>query len=96
VRSTSSSGARRYFCTEPWIGVLAIEVNQDVTFCPCYLQMKLGNLETQSVEELWNAPALVAIRTAFDAGELPEPCRGQICPPAVGRTSELTEVPGSD
>jgi iron-sulfur cluster protein len=76
--------------------VLAVEVNQDVTFCSCYLKLRLGNLDTQSLEELWNAPALVAIRSAFSAGELPEACRGQLCPPALGHASELTEIPGPD
>lgn len=86
----------RYFCNEPWIGVLGIEVNQDVTFCPCYLKLQLGNLNTQSLEELWNAPSLVAIRRAFRAGELPEVCRGQLCAPALGHANYLTEIPRAD
>ena len=86
----------RYFCNEPWIGVLGIEVSQDVTFCPCYLKLRLGNLNTQSLEELWNVPALVAIRTSFREGQLPEVCRGQLCAPALGRESYLSEIPRAD
>lgn len=90
------SEARRYFCNEPWIGVLAIEIDQSVTFCPCYLKLRLGSLESASLEALWNAPALVAIRSAFGRGELPEACRGQLCAPALGGTNYLTEVPPAE
>jgi MoaA/NifB/PqqE/SkfB family radical SAM enzyme len=84
---------RRYFCNEPWLGVLAVEVDQDVTFCPCYLKMHLGNLREQSLEELWNAPKLVSLRRDFRKGRLPRACRGQLCPPAVGAHSYLSTIP---
>jgi hypothetical protein len=95
---SSSSGddggaGRRTFCNEPWIGVLGIEVNRDVTFCPCYLKLRLGNLGEASLQELWNAEPLVEIRRAFAAGTLPEPCRGQLCGPALGTPNHLTTVP---
>jgi MoaA/NifB/PqqE/SkfB family radical SAM enzyme len=83
----------RYFCNEPWLGVLAVEVDQDVTFCQCYLKMHLGNLREQSIQELWNAPQLVALRRDFRKGRLPPPCRGQLCPPAVGAHSYLSTIP---
>jgi MoaA/NifB/PqqE/SkfB family radical SAM enzyme len=92
----SASAPRRYFCNEPWIGVLAVEVNRDVTFCPCYLKLRLGNLADASFHELWNADALVAIRRAFSEGRLPDVCRGQVCAPALGGRSALTEVPRLD
>lgn len=87
--------ARRgpYFCNEPWVGVLAVEVNQDVTFCQCYLKMRLGNLHEQSLDELWNAPQLVELRREFQKGNLPRACQGQLCPPAVGADSYLSRVP---
>jgi hypothetical protein len=84
---------RRYFCNEPWVGALDVQVNRDVIFCPCYMKMTLGNLGEQSLEELWNAPQLVAIRRDFRNGRLPKPCRGQVCPPAVGAHSYLSLVP---
>lgn len=84
---------RRYFCNEPWVGVLAVEVNQDVTFCPCYLKLRLGSLRDQSIEEVWNAPQLVGLRKDFQKGRLPQACRGQLCPPAVGAESYLSRVP---
>jgi iron-sulfur cluster protein len=87
--------ARRgpYFCNEPWVGVLAVEVNQDVTFCQCYLKMRLGNLHEQSLDELWNAPQLVELRRDFKQGVLPRACQGQVCPPAVGADSYLSRIP---
>jgi iron-sulfur cluster protein len=75
--------------------VLTIELDQDVTFCPCFLKLKLGNLEQASLQELWNAEPLVAIRRAFQDGRLPEACRGQLCAPALGQQSYLTEAPAA-
>jgi|SRR5579871_1704162 len=77
-------GKGNYFCDEPWIGILSVETNLDVKFCPCYLNMKIGRLDESSIEELWNARPLVDMRRAFARGELPRPCRGQLCPVATG------------
>jgi radical SAM protein with 4Fe4S-binding SPASM domain len=79
-----SSEPRGYFCTEPWLGALAVETNQDVTFCPCYLQMRIGNLNESSMEEIWNSEQLVDMRRSFRDEILPEPCRDQLCPVARG------------
>ena len=87
----SEPEARRYFCTEPWVGIFAIETNQDVTFCPCFLKMKIGNLKGSSIQEVWNAEPLVELRRSFSEGVLPEPCRGQLCPVAVGTDGQTPE-----
>ena len=92
MRSSSSSG---YFCNEPWLGVLGIEINFDVTFCPCYLKLRLGNLRERSLDELWNASSLVEIRATFASGRLPAMCQGQLCAPALGTESYLTQRPGA-
>jgi hypothetical protein len=86
---------RRVSCDEPWVGLFSIRTNLDVVFCPCYLQMKLGNLRDSTVPELWNAPKLVALRRGFAAGRLPGPCRGQLCPVGLGarRQSRLDSRP---
>jgi hypothetical protein len=78
----------RYSCDEPWTGLLSVETNLDVKFCPCYLKLKLGSLRDASLEELWNAEPLVQIRRSFAKGELPRACRGQVCPPALGPSSD--------
>ena len=85
--SSSSSDPRQgeHFCSEPWVGILAIQTNMDVTFCPCFLKMKIGNLKESTIQDVWNAEPLVQLRRSFSAGELPEACRGQLCPPALGQ-----------
>jgi MoaA/NifB/PqqE/SkfB family radical SAM enzyme len=77
---------RTYFCTEPWTGILSIETNLDVTFCPCFLKMNIGNLTESSMLEVWNSQQLVQLRQSFSEGILPEVCQGQLCPVAVGKS----------
>lgn len=86
--SSPSSESGGYFCTEPWLGVLAVETNRDVTFCPCYLQLKIGNLDEASMQEIWNSEQLVELRRDFSRGVLPEMCRDKVCPVARGGGSE--------
>lgn len=85
MRSTTSKRSeRKYFCTEPWTGIFSVETNRDVTFCPCYLKMKIGNLNESSMQEIWNADELIELRRSFSRGELPKPCQGQSCPVVLG------------
>jgi len=94
VKSTSFEASeqhvekKRYFCEEPWTGIFSIQTNQDVTFCPCYLKMRIGNLNEASMQEIWNSPALVEMRQMFSDGELPEVCEGQLCPVVRGERRE--------
>ena len=73
-----------YFCSEPWTGIFTIKPSGDVRLCPCYLKMQIGNIHESTMLEIWNAPEVVEIRESFQRGELPEPCRGQLCPVALG------------
>jgi MoaA/NifB/PqqE/SkfB family radical SAM enzyme len=87
MKSTTSdeeTTPRRYFCTEPWTGIFSVATNRDVTFCPCYLKMKIGNLDQSSMQEIWNSDQLVELRASFRDGVLPEPCHGQLCPVVLG------------
>ena len=84
---SSQSDKRDYFCNVPWSGVVAIHVNGDVRVCPCYLNMRVGNVHEASMHEIWNAPELVELREGFQRGELPEPCQGELCPVALGHGS---------
>ena len=83
---SNSSEAKSYFCTLPWTGLFSVETNLDVTFCPCFLKMKIGNLNEASLHEIWNAEKLQALRQSFSKGELPEPCQNQLCPTALGKS----------
>jgi radical SAM protein with 4Fe4S-binding SPASM domain len=79
-----SSEEKAYFCDLPWTGSFGIETNLDVTFCPCFLKMKIGNLAEAPILDIWNSEKLQELRRSFSNGELPEVCRNQLCPPAVG------------
>jgi radical SAM protein with 4Fe4S-binding SPASM domain len=79
-----SEPERKYFCTEPWTGIFSIESNHDVMFCPCYLQMRIGNVKEQSMQEIWNAQELIELRASFREGVLPKPCHGKTCPVVLG------------
>jgi len=82
--TSSPSEEHDYFCTEPWSGIFTIRENGDVKVCACYLKLKVGNIHESSMQEIWNAPELVELRRSFQRGELPEPCKGQLCPVALG------------
>jgi hypothetical protein len=84
MKSSASDAAPRWSCEEPWSGLFSVETNLDVTFCPCYLKLRIGNLGHAPIAEIWNAPPLIEIRRAFAAGELPPACAGQLCPPVQG------------
>ena len=84
MKSTTSDDS--YFCDEPWTGLFSVTVEQDVVFCPCYLQMTVGNLHDSTMREVWNAPVLVEMREQFAAGTLPPACEGQLCPVVLRET----------
>ena len=78
---------RSYFCPEPWTGIFSVRTNRDVIFCPCYLQLKIGNLSESSMQDIWNSSKLVELRKSFGQGKLPEICSHQLCPVARGKES---------
>lgn len=84
MKRTSSEPERKYFCNEPWTGVFTVLPNRDVLFCPCYMKRVIGNLDEASMQEIWNADEMIKLRRTFARGKLPRPCRGQLCPPALG------------
>ena len=69
-----------YFCEEPWAGLFSVLPDGTVRCCPCYTRVLLGNINENSIEEIWNAPAIVEMREAFADGKLPRVCEGQLCP----------------
>ena len=81
---SNSSEEKSYFCHLPWTGLFSIKTNLDVVFCPCFLKMKIGNLEGSSLHEIWNCDELQDLRRSFSKGELPERCRNQLCPTVLG------------
>ncbi|HSP88989.1 MAG TPA: SPASM domain-containing protein [Ignavibacteriaceae bacterium] len=79
---------KNYFCDEPWIGLLSVRTNGECICCPCYAKVSIGNLNESSIGEIWNSPKLIEMRNSFTKGELPEPCKGQLCPVVVGENSK--------
>lgn len=94
-RSTGSDDGHRWFCDEPWTGTLAIQVDQDVEFCPCYLKLRLGNLADATLLELWNAEPLQELRREFAAGQLPDVCAQQLCPVALREPGASSRSPAA-
>jgi MoaA/NifB/PqqE/SkfB family radical SAM enzyme len=63
-------------CQMPWTGLMA-ESDGRVRVC-CYTSPTLGNLNTQTLEEIWNGPPAQSLRRSFLAGRPPAGCRN--CP----------------
>ena len=79
------SEQKKYYCNEPWDGIFSIETNLEVTFCPCYLKMNIGNLKESTLHEIWNSEKLLRLRESFSKGELPQVCEKQLCPVALSK-----------
>lgn len=60
---TPKSGSRNSVCPNPWKHFLITE-NGNVIFC-CTNTTILGNINTQSIEEIWNGPVALDIRKSF-------------------------------
>jgi MoaA/NifB/PqqE/SkfB family radical SAM enzyme len=63
-------------CQMPWTGLMA-ESDGRVRVC-CYTSPTVGNLNTQTLEEIWNGPPVQSLRRSFLAGRPPSGCRN--CP----------------
>ena len=82
---TKLLGKRVYFCEEPWTGIFTVRINGDVICCPCYANVKIGNLNDSSMLEVWNSEKLLSMRKSFKKGSLPDVCKNQLCPVVVGK-----------
>ncbi len=66
-------------CIVPW-STLVLGPDGRASFCcdvpqPLTVQGRQGSIYQDSLDDLWNAPTLVAVRTAMAAGEKPATCR---------------------
>ena len=71
---------KRYFCRRPWTD-MSVRIDGKVFVC-CFLSTPAGDLKTQSVEEVWNAPLYQALRHDFAEGRFSDICKKQpgFCP----------------
>ncbi len=79
-------------CEAPWRW-LVVNNRGDCLPC-CYLQGTVGNLERQSVEEIWNGRPMQELRASIAQGEVHPLCQGASCRYVRG-TSEVEHAPGS-
>lgn len=71
-------GPRRTRCREPWRGGLVVLQDGRVTVC-CVDHdgvLAVGHVERDRVQDLWNGPAMQALRAAHATGDLPTLCAG--------------------
>lgn len=59
-------------CSRPWTG-LYVENDGFVRVC-CYDSPAIGNLDEQTLDEIWNGPHAQHLRRSFLAGKPPEGC----------------------
>ncbi len=64
-------------CEAPWRW-LVVNNRGDCLPC-CYLQGTVGNLERQTVEEIWNGPPMQELRESIAGGEVHPLCQGASC-----------------
>ncbi|MEX5729131.1 MoaA/NifB/PqqE/SkfB family radical SAM enzyme [Rhodovulum iodosum] len=67
-RSRPADALAGRFCPAPFENI-ETEPGGDVHFCcPAWLPVPIGNLDTQSADEIWNSPAAQAIRASIHDG----------------------------
>ncbi len=71
-------GVRRTRCREPWRGGLVVLRDGRVTVCCVDAdgELAVGHVERDRLQDLWNGPALRALRRAHVSGPLPALCAG--------------------
>jgi radical SAM protein with 4Fe4S-binding SPASM domain len=71
-----TEGRRRTRCREPWRGGLVVLQDGRVTVC-CVDhggELAVGDARRQTLREIWNGPAMRALRRAHASGALPDRC----------------------
>jgi radical SAM protein with 4Fe4S-binding SPASM domain len=66
------------YCSSPWFDIL-ISPDGNVSFC-CNMKGSIGNLNTQSFEEVWNGETAQQIRLSVYNNKLHNLCGSPSCP----------------
>jgi len=86
--------SKSFFCTKPWTS-FEIDHKGNVRPC-CWSTLVCGNINSSSMEEIWNGPAYQDIRYFMRKGQL-EPICAIDCPYRVGEHKNLAySAPVSD
>lgn len=66
-------------CDVPWFGHLVVLSSGDVNFC-CFSPARVGNVNEQSFDEIWNGATMRRIRRSLAHQEMPAECQTVSCP----------------
>jgi MoaA/NifB/PqqE/SkfB family radical SAM enzyme len=77
-------------CAAPWNWLL-VNNRGDCMPC-CYLQGTIGNLERQSIDEIWNGSTVQEIRKSIARDEIHPLCRGASCQYVRGEQEAVSTV----
>jgi radical SAM protein with 4Fe4S-binding SPASM domain len=80
------------FCDLPWTGAYLLG-NGDVLAC-CVPGLRMGNLNHQSMEDIWNGPEYQKLRQTVNSDNRPTTCRA--CPFHRKTNNPLSYTPGRD
>lgn len=69
----------RPLCDVPWQGTSVILATGELEFC-CFSNARIGNVNEQTFEEIWNGPRMRSIRQALAAQTFPVECQSNNCP----------------
>lgn len=61
-------------CIAPW-RTLVVRVDGKVNFCNCIPETEIGNIQTQSLSEIWNHHSYQLFRSNLYTGSLPQQCK---------------------
>ena len=78
------------FCSTPFEQLVAHNEGTAQTCCQAWLPYKVGNLNKQSVAEVWNSPQMMLIRASILDGSYSF-CKKNICPHIQGKTLPLRD-----
>lgn len=99
ARATRLEGGRELFCERPfrWLEVSGVQLRGEAhVCCPSWLEMPIGDLSRQSVDDVWNSAAAQKIRRSILDGSF-RYCNASLCPflasgmSPVHRRAEVTD-----
>lgn len=65
---------RKGSCMAPWFGQLLVRQSGKVSLCCAAPQYVLGNLQENSLQEIWNGQRMREVREDFNKGRIPRVC----------------------
>ena len=85
VSSTLAPSRESFFCARPWTG-FEVEENGEVKMC-CWAKKIYGNVNEQTIEDMWNGRAIKEFRLKMARGEWADICKPH-CPVIAGYTKD--------